>query len=75
MLDRIEIELTRIRREADHSGNRFLLYLLDMAILEANGGFRANTSGHAGDAADVLSPESGNSELRRGSVAERKVVQ
>ncbi len=75
MLDRIEIELTRIRREADHSGNRFLLYLLDMAILEANGGFRANTSGRTDDAADVLSPEGGSSKLPRGPVAGRKVVQ
>ena len=37
MIDLIEIELTRVRRMAEHADdNNFLLYLLDMAILEAN---------------------------------------
>jgi len=36
MLDLIEIELTRVRRMAEHADDGFLLYLLDMAILEAN---------------------------------------
>ncbi len=36
MLDLIEIELTRVRRMAEHADDAFLLYLIDMAILEAN---------------------------------------
>ena len=37
LLDLIETELTRVRRKAEHADdNGYLLYLLDMAILEAN---------------------------------------
>jgi hypothetical protein len=36
MFDLIEIELTRVRRMAEQTSDGFLLYLLDMAILEAN---------------------------------------
>jgi hypothetical protein len=36
MLERIEIELTRIRKMAEHADDGFLLYLLDMALLEVN---------------------------------------
>lgn len=36
MLNRIEIELTRIRRMAQGADDTFLVYLIDMAILEAN---------------------------------------
>ena len=32
----IEVELTRIRRMADVSGDGFLAYLIDLAIIEAN---------------------------------------
>ncbi len=35
MLDLMEIELIRIRKIAEHANNNFLLYLIDMAILEA----------------------------------------
>lgn len=35
MLDLIEIELTQIRRMAEQAADSFLLYLIDMAILEA----------------------------------------
>ncbi len=41
MLDLIEIELTRVRRMAEQENNGFLLYLIDMAILEANSKARA----------------------------------
>ncbi|HZZ60201.1 MAG TPA: hypothetical protein VFE63_03380 [Roseiarcus sp.] len=42
MLDLIEIELPRIRKMAEHADNRFLVYLIDMAILEAGRVARAN---------------------------------
>jgi hypothetical protein len=32
----MKIELTRVRTMAEHADDGFLLYLLDMAILEAN---------------------------------------
>ena len=41
MLNRIEIELTRIRRMAQDADDSFLLYLIDMAILEANSAARS----------------------------------
>ncbi len=41
MLDLIEIELTRVRRMAEQENDGFLLYLIDMAILEANSKARA----------------------------------
>lgn len=36
MLDLIEIELTRIRRMAEHASDDLLLYFIDIAIIEAN---------------------------------------
>ena len=36
MLDLIEIELTRVRKMAEHADDEFLLYLIDIAIIEAN---------------------------------------
>ncbi len=36
MFELIEIELTRVRRMAEHADDRFLLYLIDIAIIEAN---------------------------------------
>lgn len=42
MLDLVEIELKRIRKMAEHADNRFLVYLIDMAILEAGRVARAN---------------------------------
>ncbi len=36
MFDLIEIELTRVRRMAEHSSDDLLLYLIDMAIIQAN---------------------------------------
>jgi hypothetical protein len=32
----IEIELTRVRRMAEQAGDDFLVYLIDIAIIEAN---------------------------------------
>ncbi len=37
----IEIELTRVRRMAEESGDEFLAYLIDLAIIEANTKARA----------------------------------
>ncbi len=36
MLELIEIELTRVRKMAEQAGDDFLLYLIDLAIIEAN---------------------------------------
>ena len=36
MLDLIEIELMRVRRMAEQADDKFLLYLIDIAIMEAN---------------------------------------
>ena len=37
----IEIDLTRVRRMAEESGDEFLAYLIDLAIIEANTKARA----------------------------------
>jgi len=59
MLDLIETELTRVRRMANHADDDgYLLYLLDMAILQANRRARSLAENRA-SAAD----ESGNGEL------------
>jgi hypothetical protein len=42
MLDLIEIELKRIRKMAEQADNRFLVYVIDMAILEASRVARIN---------------------------------
>jgi hypothetical protein len=42
MFDLIEIELTRVRRMAEQTGDTFLLYLIDIAIIEANAKARSN---------------------------------
>jgi hypothetical protein len=42
MLDLIEIELKRVRKMAEQADNRFLVYVIDMAILEAGRVARAN---------------------------------
>jgi hypothetical protein len=73
MLDLIEIELTRVRRMAEHADDGFLLYLLDMAILEANSRARSKgEDGVTGDKAESL--ESDNSAPTRNLVGEFKVV-
>jgi hypothetical protein len=36
MFELIERELTRVRRMAEQADNELLLYLIDMAIIEAN---------------------------------------
>lgn len=73
MLDLIEIELTRIRRMAEQTDDRFLLYLLDMAILEANRRARSIAEGHgSAQNTQVLGGDDG--ELGRNLAAELKVV-
>ncbi|HKN27793.1 MAG TPA: hypothetical protein VJY34_07865 [Roseiarcus sp.] len=74
MLDLIEIELTRVRRMAEHADDGFLLYLLDMAILEANRRARALGENRAGEGEQVRRLESASSELRHKFAAELKVV-
>jgi len=45
MFELLEIELTRVRMMAEHAGDAFLLYLIDMAILQANAEARSNAGG------------------------------
>lgn len=64
MFDLIEFELTRVRRMAEPTGNRLLVYLLDIAIIEANGKFRATIDGLDSAGPNILKmdniePESG----------------
>ena len=42
MLGLIEIELTRVRKMAEGTGNYFLVYLIDMAVIEANANARSS---------------------------------
>lgn len=67
MIDLIEIELTRVRRMAEHTNDTFLLYLLDMAILEANR--RSRSRGEGPDHMDLPAMAAEAS-----AVAEHKVV-
>ena len=45
MLDLIELELTRIRRMAERTDDSLLLYLIDMAIIEAHTRSRLHRDG------------------------------
>jgi hypothetical protein len=44
MFDLIEIELTRVRKMAERADDGFLLYLIDIAIIEANAKARSMQS-------------------------------
>jgi hypothetical protein len=55
MLDLIEIELKRIRKMAEQADNRFLVYLIDMAILEAGRRARADAMANPEFAAEGYS--------------------
>ncbi len=44
MLDLIEIELTRVRRMAEQADDSFPLYLIDMAIIQADARPRSRNS-------------------------------
>ena len=48
---------------AEHAGHGFLLYLIDMAILEANGRARSLAENRASAADEAQSLKSGNGEL------------
>jgi hypothetical protein len=74
MLDLIEIELTRVRRMAEHADDGFLLYLLDMAILEANRRARSFAENRANAADEARRLESDSIESRHNLAAELKVV-
>lgn len=45
MFELIEIELTRVRKMAEQTDDGFLLYLIDIAIIEANAKARLNNGG------------------------------
>lgn len=74
MLDLIEIELTRVRRMAEHADDGFLLYLLDMAILEANRRARSKGESSVSTADKAQFFESNNGEPTRRVIGELKVV-
>jgi hypothetical protein len=57
MLDLIEIELTRVRKMAEHADDEFLLYLIDIAIIEAN--TKARLRREADETADSIRPTPG----------------
>ena len=44
MLGLIEIELIRVRKMAERNGNDFLVYLIDMAVVEANANARSSNN-------------------------------
>ena len=52
MLDLIEIELKRVRKMAEQSGDGFLLYLIDLAIIEAS--VKARSRPESAETADPL---------------------
>ena len=43
MFELVEIELTRVRRMAEQTSDDLLLYMIDMAIIEANAKARASS--------------------------------
>ena len=59
MFELVEIELTRVRRMAEQAGDGFLLYLLDMAIIEANAKARASNENVATPVARLHPPSAG----------------
>lgn len=73
MLDLIQIELTRVRRMAEHADDGFLLYLLDMAILEANRRARFIAENGSGTGAKARR-EGRGADSRHDLAAELKVV-
>ena len=62
-LELIETELTRVRRMAERADDGFLLYLLDMAILQANCRARSLAENRASAADEAQFLKSGNGEL------------
>ncbi len=49
MFERVEIELTRVRRMAEQASDSLLLDLIDMAVLEANAKARAASNALANE--------------------------
>ena len=74
MLDLIEIELTRVRRMAEHADDGFLLYLIDMAILEANRRCRSMGESRGGAGDQTMFAESNGNELPNNPVADLRIV-
>ena len=74
MLDLIEIELTRVRRMAEHADDGFLLYLLDMAILEANRRARSLGESRVGDAEKMKHSEGDINEHSNNLEADLRIV-
>jgi hypothetical protein len=74
MLDLIEIELTRVRRMAEHADDGFLLYLIDMAILEANRRSRSIGESRDGAGGKTMFAESNGNEFPNNLVADLRIV-
>lgn len=60
MLKLIEIELSRARNMAEHADDGFLLYLIDMAILEVKRKARSGGSEREGAATGIQYSEGSN---------------
>jgi hypothetical protein len=54
MFELLEIELTRVRKMAEQAGDAFLLYLIDIAIIEAHA--QARTTAESPETALAPSP-------------------
>ena len=56
MFELVEIELTRVRRMAEQTSDDLLLYMIDMAIIEANAKARASSDSLASQAPNDCAP-------------------
>ncbi len=74
MLDLIEIELTRVRRMAEHAEDSFLLYLLDMAILQANRRSRSLRESQVSDTGQMNLSEGDSNQLPNNLMADLRIV-
>jgi hypothetical protein len=72
MLDLIEIELTRVRRMAEQAGDDFLLYLIDMAVIEAHA--RARSRRESSEATDPGPPNFDDLRLPRETTPDVQIV-
>jgi hypothetical protein len=72
VLDVIEIELTRVRRLAQRAHDDFLLYLIDMAIIEAHA--RARSRRESSEAINRETPDRDVRSVARETTADLRIV-
>ena len=72
MLDAIEIELTRVRRLAQQAHDDFLLYLIDMAIIEAHA--RARSRRESSETINRETPDRDVPRVARETTADLRIV-